>query len=152
MGPKVGSPARGRTSKIENVSRSNVLLTLLALQQVHHEGTGDEDRRVGTHQNTDKQSEDEPFDGYATEKEDHEQYKQRGQRSVHCTAQRGVDSLVDHGDIRLPLMVLHVLPDPVEDHHGIVDGVTDHGKDSSNEGLVDLHGEWHHLVQDGIEP
>ncbi len=47
-------------------------------------------------------------------------------------------------------MVRNVFTDTVEHHHGIVDGVTDHRKDSCDEGLVDLHGERHDLPQQGV--
>ena len=43
----------------------------------------------------------------------------------------------------------HILPDTVEHHHLVVDGVTDDGQDSRNERLVHLHAEGQDAVEQG---
>ena len=64
--------------------------------------------------------------------------KDHGYRSIDGSGKGAVDSLVCIGSqISLRMQSL-VLTDSVEDHHVIIDSVTDDGKDRRDEGLVNV--------------
>ena len=54
-----------------------------------------------------------------------------------------LDTVVEQRLVILLLMQTEVLPNTVEDHHPIINRVTNHGKDGTDERLIDLQREWH---------
>ena len=107
----------------------------------HHEEGGrccDEDRRQGTEDNTQDHGEGEATDAVTTEDEDTQQYDQRRDRGVDGTSQCLVQRTIEQALTVALRIQVEVLTYTVEDHHLIVDRVTDNGQDSTDEGLVDL--------------
>ena len=145
-------PNRGRGIEIENRHEVLMLEILVCIQPTAgHQGVGDrggdEDRRDGTHDNADGQREDEAADGLAAEEEDRQQRHERRARSVDRTRQRRVDGVV-HVLLEVALGIhAQIFADTVEDHHGIVDGVTDDRKDRGDEGLIDFEVEGHEAIE-----
>lgn len=79
-----------------------------------------------------------PTDAVTTKDEDTQQHDQRGHGGVDGTCQGLVQRTVEQAlTVTLSIQV-EVLTDTVEDHHLIVDRVTDNGQDSTDEGLVNL--------------
>ena len=106
--------------------------------QVVSDRRSDENRSHSTHDDADRQGEDEAADGLAAEEEDRQQRHERRARSVDRTRQRRVDGVV-HVILEIALGIeAQVLADTVEDDHRIVDGIADDRKDRGDERLVDL--------------
>ena len=95
--------------------------------------SSNEERRQGTEDNTQNHSEREAADGVTTEDEDTEQHDQGRYRGVDGTSQRLVQRVVEQCLTVALAEELDILTDTVEDHHLIVNRVTNHGQDSTNE-------------------
>ena len=106
---------------------------------------------MGTYHNAEEHGEHERADGVAAEDEDAGQHQEGGERCHDGTAESLVERLVDRGEEVLLGIEAGVLAHTVEHHHRIVDLVTDHGEDSGDEALVDLHSEGEHTPEDGVD-
>ena len=98
----------------------------------------DEERRTCTDDNTQHHGEGESTDAITTEHEDHQQHDERRYRGVDGTCESAVQCIVEDALTVTLWIVLEDFTDTVEDDHLVVDGVTDHRQDSTNECLVNL--------------
>ena len=124
-------------------------LTFVAAAQCHvGNRSSNEDRGESTEYHTENHCEREAADAVTTEDEDTEQYDQCSERGVHGTGQCLIQRVVEYREEVALLVEAEVLTDTVEYHHLIVDRVTDNGKDSADERLVDLERERNDVPQE----
>ena len=115
--------------------------------QIVSDGRCDENRGNGTDDDADNQREDERTDRLATEEENGQQSDERRTRRIDRTRQGRVDCVIDIL-LEIPFRIeAQVLADTVENHHGIVDRITDNRQNGRDEGLVYLQIERHDLIE-----
>jgi len=117
---------------------SGLLFLDCAAHRQESGGRSDEERRECTEYDTEDHCERERTDRIATEDEDGQEHDQSCYRGVDGTCQRLVQRVVEQLLTVALAVEADVLTDTVEYHHLIIDRVTDHRQDGTDEYLVDL--------------
>src|SRR5215213_6611605 len=108
---------------------------------------GDKDRAVRSRYDADQEGEGEVAQGRFAEDEEGRNRDEGEDRGVNGASHHLADGAVDHLVEAAPVVAhgRRVLPDPVEDDYGVVDGIAEHGKNGDDGDEADFP------ADDGVE-